>query len=66
MYNNDMEPTPEEIQRVQERLAQTPNDPNLVILECHCFSLDDEEPNCRECSVYQEHVKKYPDNHIPR
>jgi len=62
----EVESTPEEIAKIIEQLANTPNDPNLHMLECHCFSLDGNPPNCKECSVYIEHAAKYPDSHIKR
>lgn len=54
-----------EIEKVQEQLAETENDPNLVILECFCWS-ENGEYNCKDCSVYLDYVKKYPNNHIRR
>ena len=58
------EATPEEIKKVQEQLAQTPNDPNMAILECHCFSIDGSY-NCEECPAYLDFAKRHP-NHLKK
>lgn len=71
MDNQDESLYAADIAEVQRQLAEKNNDPNLVILECHCLDLnflegkpaktsEEHKGTCKKCSVYIDFHNRYP------
>ena len=61
------EATKSDIESIQRQLAETCNDPDLWILECHCIDLANEtfnHDNCKICPTYINFARQH-SNHIP-
>lgn len=51
----------EEIRKIQEQLSKIQNDPDLMVMACSCFKLDDTKSwkeTCSECPSVKEIISR--------